>query len=460
MEGKVFRRLHYFSTTSVIHCVHSQTMTIMDDVIDVNSSGWHREAQLLMHSSTQVLRDQSSDPTTFAGVGKNSVGALDGKNSCDYIPPIPTSLIVEHILPYLDRDTYDNFIVVSKEILDASKMVTAPPWPEKCIEIGTGIYAVAFSPTGRRIVCGCEDGSVRLLDSNGRFEILSGQHKMAVISVAFSPNEMFLVSSSRDFSICVWQLTDAAITCTQILKGQETPVHSISFFPCGNVFAACGCDNSVRLWNASNGKCIATIPHRGILESIAISQDGSLLASAMWDGFIQVFQVSADFTIDEGKTVGRGLPSTRVEFSEDERYLYGYRGFRIRRWDISNWNCDILAGHREERVCSVSLSPNAKVVAYGERDGAIQLSTVAHSMCDATLKATMRGHRRKCDFAFSPNGKTLASGSVDGSLRLWEIYCGRLNKQCDIIRNRESRIDPSIARQQHLEDVSNHIPIG
>ena len=392
----------------------------MDEFIDVDSSGPYTEAQLLMYSSTHVLRNQTADPTTLAEVGNNSTGALDRKNSCNYIPPIPTSLIVENILPYLDRDTYDNFIAVSKEVLDASKMVTVPPWPEKCIEIGTGIYTLAFSPTGRRVVCGCEDGSVRLLGSSGRFEILSG-HQMPVISVAFSPNEMFLVSSSRDFTIYVWQLTDSTIACTQILKGQETPVHSLSFFPCGNVFAACGCDNSVRLWNASNGTCIATIPHSDSLESVTISPDGHLLASVMWDGYIQVWTVSADFKIDEGKTVGRGLPSTRVEFSEDGRYLYGYKGFRIRRWDISNWSCSILAGHREERVCSVSLSPNAEAVAYGERDGAIQLSTVAGSMCGARLKATMRGHRRKCDFAFSPNGKTLASGSVDGSLRLWDI---------------------------------------
>jgi WD40 repeat protein len=416
------RQIQIFpSPTSPIHCVHSQKTAIIGGFMDVDSSGRQStEAQLLMHSSTHVLRAQTADPTTLAGVGKNSVGALDGKNSCNSIPPIPTSLIVEHILPYLDRDTYDNCIAVSKEVLDASKMVAVPPWPEKCIEIGTGIHALAFSPTGRRVVCGCEDGSVRLMGSSGRFEILSG-HQMAVISVAFSPHEMFLVSSSHDFSICVWQLTDSTTTCTQILKVQETPVHSISFFPCGNVFAACGCDNSVRLWNASNGRCIATIPHRGILESIAISQDGHLLASAMCDGFIQVWEVSADFKIDEGQTVGRGLPSTRVEFSEDGRYLYGLKGFRIRRWDISNWSCSIMAGHREERVCSVCLSSNAEVVAYGERDGAIQLSTVADSMCGATLKATMRGHSRKCDFVFSPNGKTLASGSVDGSLRLWEI---------------------------------------
>jgi WD40 repeat protein len=392
----------------------------MIDFVEVDSSGRHAAAQLLMHYSNHVLRDQTADPTTLVVLGKNSVGARHGKHCCNHMPPIPTSLIVENILPYLDRDTYDNFIAVSKEVLDASKMATVPPWPEKCIKIGTGIHAIAFSPTGRRVVCGCEDGSVRLLDSSGRFEILSG-HQMAVISVAFSPNEMLLVSSSRDCSICVWQLTESTIACTQILKGQETPVQSISFFPCGNVFAACGCDNSVRLWNASNGMCIATIPHNGILESVAVSPDGHLLASVMWDGIIQAWEVSADFKIDEGKVVGRGLPSTRVEFSEDGRYLYGYKGFRIRRWDIYNWSCSILAGHREERVCSVSLSPNAEVVAYGERDGAIQLSTVADSMCGATLKATMRGHRRKCDFVFSPNGKTLASGSVDGSLRLWDI---------------------------------------
>jgi WD40 repeat protein len=421
MKGGVFRRLHPRGPTSIIHRVHAQTMTVMDVFMDVDWSGRHTEAQLLMHSSTHVLRDQTAEfATTLAVVGKHSVGDFDGKNSCNYIPPLPISLIVEHILPYLDRDTYDNFIVVSKEVLDASKMLTVPPWPEKCIEIGTGISALAFSPTGRRVVCGCEDGSVRLLGSSGRFEILSG-HQMAVISVAFSPNEMFLVSSSRDFSICVWQLTDSTIKFTHILKGQETPVHSISFFPCGNVFAACGCDNSVRLWNASNGRCITTIPHSGILESVAISPDGRLLASAMWDGFIQIWEVSADFNIDEGKVVGRGLPSTRVEFSADGRYLYGCKGFRIRRWNIYNWSCIILAGRREERVCSVCLSPNAEVVAYGERDGTIQLSTVADSMRGATLKATMRGHRRKCDFVFSPNGKTVASGSVDGSLRLWGV---------------------------------------
>jgi WD40 repeat protein len=76
----------------------------------------------------------------------------------------------------------------------------------------------------------------------------------------------------------------------------------------------------------------------------------------------------------------------------------------------------------KERVYSVALSPNGKILASGGADGTIALWETATGKNTGTLK----GHTRAVSsVAFHPDGKVLASGSFDTTIRQWEATTGK-----------------------------------
>eukprot|EP00529_Nitzschia_sp_RCC80_P023481 CAMPEP_0113442824 /NCGR_PEP_ID=MMETSP0014_2-20120614/1815_1 /TAXON_ID=2857 /ORGANISM="Nitzschia sp." /LENGTH=457 /DNA_ID=CAMNT_0000333747 /DNA_START=154 /DNA_END=1523 /DNA_ORIENTATION=- /assembly_acc=CAM_ASM_000159 len=101
---------------------------------------------------------------------------------------IPAALIVDHILPFCDRTTYDNLIVANKEICKSvqklhSKAKTQllqspssssappilPPWPvERTLLVNTNraksVSCVSVSTDGLYVAAGCDDGFVYVWD--------------------------------------------------------------------------------------------------------------------------------------------------------------------------------------------------------------------------------------------------------------------------------------------------------
>ena len=91
-----------------------------------------------------------------------------------------------------------------------------------------GVYCVAFSPDGTRIVTGSADHTAKLWDARTGMPILDLKgHTAMVWSVAFSPDGTRIVTGSDDQTAKVWD----ARTGTHLLelKGHTGVVSSVSF---------------------------------------------------------------------------------------------------------------------------------------------------------------------------------------------------------------------------------------
>ncbi|EXJ79216.1 hypothetical protein A1O3_08717 [Capronia epimyces CBS 606.96] len=107
-----------------------------------------------------------------------------------------------------------------------------------------------------------------------------------------------LISASDDNTIFLWDPSaipadsNAAVKPIARLLGHQKQVLHVSFSPDGLYIASASFDNSVKLWNARDGKFISTLRgHVGAVYMVAWSSDSRLLASASKDTTVKVWDV-------------------------------------------------------------------------------------------------------------------------------------------------------------------------
>ena len=165
-------------------------------------------------------------------------------------------------------------------------------------------------------------------------------------------------------------------------------------------------------------------PHQRAIASLAISFDGTLLASSSWDNTIHLYKLGEK----EPKAWAKldGSPSG-IAFSPDGKYLVtGGGDTRVILWDLTGDKPKRehrLSGH-QQRPFSVAFSPKTKVLVSGCYDPVLRLWKLDDLTPEvwavlANEKTTSRGI---ASLAFSHDGKFLVAGSFIGkeTLRIWD----------------------------------------
>jgi len=109
------------------------------------------------------------------------------------------------------------------------------------------VETAAFSHTGNRVLTGMIDGSIGLwsLSRNSPERIWKG-HDASVVSIAFSPDNSFLLSSAQDEKTYIWSTSGELIGQ---LAEQEKEIAIFAFSPNGRLLLTCDRRGSqIKLW--------------------------------------------------------------------------------------------------------------------------------------------------------------------------------------------------------------------
>ncbi|GAX42837.1 protein kinase [Tolypothrix sp. NIES-4075] len=214
--------------------------------------------------------------------------------------------------------------------------------------------------------------------------------------------------------------------CVHTLKGHTSMVQAIAISPDGQLIASGSNDNNIKLWQLTSGKLLRDFNrwfsgHSSMVDSLAFSPDGKLLASGSWDDTIKLWQVNTGKQIST--FTGHSNWVNSVAFNPEGQMLAsGSADNTIKFWQIKTGRqISTLTGHLD-LVGSVAFSQDGEILASGSADCTVKLWQV-HTGREIS---TFTSHSFYVNsVAFSPDGQLLASGSADNTIKLWQVSTGR-----------------------------------
>jgi WD40 repeat protein len=300
----------------------------------------------------------------------------------------------------------------------------------------SAINTVAFSPDGRRFVCGAADGTVRIRnpDSGSEILLLSKSH-ISIHSVAFSPNGQWIVSGSTDGVIRIWN-AKLGTQAFQPLKshGLCRPIRSLAFLPDGNRVIS-GADNgTIRVWDLERGKEDCSLrEHPREVDAIVVSNDGRRIISGSKDHTIGIWD--ADYLAKVLETENPHVKATLINATPVNAitamalshngacFAIGFKDKSICLFDTVKGAEMLrrpLLGHKDI-IRSLSFSPVGGKMASGadKKDGCLRIWDTASGKQLPRLPGGGMGDT--LSVAFSGNGQRVASGSTDTIIRIWDL---------------------------------------
>lgn len=285
---------------------------------------------------------------------------------------------------------------------------------------GGEVSSVAYSPDGRELVFGAEDGTVRRWDTVALRELPAfAAHRRPVSAVAWSPDGARLCSGSSDGAVRLWGATGGEPG--QTLTGFRGAVRSLALSPDGREVAAGTSEGAVHLWSALSGAKVAVLEQKpgGEVESLAYSPDGARLVAASTDRAVRVWDLAARTV-----TLTLAALARTVVFSPDGARLATASGGFVQTWDAGTGAPIWSLGDTFGGVTAVSYSRDGKRLAAVTALGSVHLWNPVTGAAERGLAPRAE---KPGPVLYAPGGGSFASrGFGKGAVRLWDLAAGTL----------------------------------
>ncbi|HUP20633.1 MAG TPA: BTAD domain-containing putative transcriptional regulator, partial [Gemmatimonadota bacterium] len=313
-------------------------------------------------------------------------------------------------------------------------------WSLSAQETRSGIYGVAFSPEGTRVMAGDVGiSAVQIWDlgPNGDAEWVNLPASGAT-QVEFMPDGRRVVTSPRyTRAATIWDLQTGRELRTIGPAPDDFGFESFDVSPDGGSIAVGGSEGPpgvgdnrsyggqvARVWDIGTGEELFTIEHPYDINDVAFSPHGEHLVTVDWGGTARVVdrvgrvvRVLRDPYILGARFSPDGLLVATVAVSENSARP------RVTIWDWARGEVarTMEVGRTINDVYGLAFDPTGSRIAISGSEGLAEIRDVDTGARVAVLQGPPGG---ATDLAFSPDGSRVAVANADGTVRLFEADTG------------------------------------
>ncbi|WPB81598.1 serine/threonine-protein kinase [Archangium violaceum] len=292
------------------------------------------------------------------------------------------------------------------------------------------INDAAFTSDGRYLLTSSDDHTVRVWDlERGESRDLPG-HTDEVWRLQLLPDGRRLITSGKDGTLREWNLETGEGKVFATLSG---PVSAVTL-GCGDrcLLAVSRKDDVLHLWDLGTGA--ARTFHTGVMgvEEIISSPDGEHV-------FLRGYRTQASASALGNVVRGTFLPVKEAgivwacAFASDGRLFTGSSMGALHVWEPASGKGRLLADDLGTLTALV-LVPGGTTLVLGGQDGSVRLRDIATGQM-----TELQGHEGQItSLSASLDGRFLASGSADRTARLWDLS----TREVRILRGAQERTSP------------------
>jgi WD40 repeat protein len=328
---------------------------------------------------------------------------------------------------------------------------------ERKIEGATGpLYALALSKNAQVLATAGADKTVRLYTFNDGKVVGTMTAAAPIRGLAFSADAKLLVGVADDKSVTAWGVAfqagqplpdDFGKVVQQFAHGDAAT--GVAFADKGELFTGSD-DKTVRQWRVAASVPTRNFQHPNLVDGVAWSPDGKLLATACHDGIVRIFDVEKNAptkSINAHTTPAPPSAIYSVTWTSDGKQLLSTSFDKsMKLWDATSGNLvkefkgfDAKAspkGHTDQVFCA-AISRDGKLIASGGSDRRIKLwntadGTVIREFPNPEIKGEPgQSHPGGVyKLRFTPDEKFLVSAGPaprnQGYVAVWNVADGKL----------------------------------
>lgn len=296
------------------------------------------------------------------------------------------------------------------------------------------VWSHSFSPDGRVVLTGCQDGCARF------FAVVTGSmiaktqpHEGTVTAVAFDGFGTAITSSAggdRRAAARIWEPLDTQAFGELLL--QQGDLYSLAFSPDGRELLTGANDRVARVWDLNSRRLTELTPeHVGSVAATAYFPNGELFVTGSEDripysndGFLRIWDRKTGKP--EGPQFGIGWVCSAAVSPDGRTVVIGDHLGHLGIWDaITRQKIDTLS--LAGVVHSVAISSDGRLIAAGSGDGVSVWDRQSRQLI-WRFAAQNPGpfQSSDCWVAFSRGDKQLLA-LLDGEPRSWDLDTGVAN---------------------------------